>query len=141
MLSKKLLKSISVAAVVLGLGFSLAYAAADDQIKARQAEMKGNGKAIAALVAIMKGEAPPLPKISVKTCVRWGKHDPILLSQWTDKLGETFSDLDLRFFPMSVTSRIAKILIAPRRRAPVSSSASAGGEWRGLFASRRAICV
>jgi pimeloyl-ACP methyl ester carboxylesterase len=47
----------------------------------------------------MKGEAPPLPKISVKTCVRWGKHDPILLSQWTDKLGETFSDLDLALFP------------------------------------------
>jgi hypothetical protein len=90
-------------------------------------------------IAIMK--APPLPKISVKTCVRWGKHDPILLSQWTDKLGETFSDLDLRFFPMSVTSRIAKILIAPRRRSPVSSSASAGGEWRGLFSSRRAISV
>jgi pimeloyl-ACP methyl ester carboxylesterase len=50
-------------------------------------------------IAIMKGEAPPLPKISVKTCVRWGKHDPILLSQWTDKLGETFSDLDLALFP------------------------------------------
>jgi hypothetical protein len=27
-------------------------------------------------IAIMKGEAPPLPKISVKTCVRWGKHRP-----------------------------------------------------------------
>ena len=58
MLPKKLLKSITAGAIVLGLGFSLAYAAADDQIKARQAEMKGNGKAIAALVAIMKGEAP-----------------------------------------------------------------------------------
>ena len=35
----------------------------------------------------------------MKTCVRWGKHDPILLSQWTDKLGETFSDFDLALFP------------------------------------------
>ena len=58
MLSKKLFKSISAGAIVLGLGFSLAYAAADDQIKARQTEMKANGKAIGALVAIMKGEAP-----------------------------------------------------------------------------------
>ena len=58
MLSKKFFKSITTGAIVLGLGFSLAYAAADDQIKARQAEMKGNGKAIGALVAIMKGEAP-----------------------------------------------------------------------------------
>ena len=58
MLSRKLFKSVAAGAIVLGLGFSLAYAAADDQIKARQAEMKGNGKAIGALVAIMKGEAP-----------------------------------------------------------------------------------
>jgi cytochrome c556 len=58
MLSKNLCKSVAAGAIVLGLGFSLAYAAADDQIKARQAEMKGNGKAIGALVAIMKGEAP-----------------------------------------------------------------------------------
>ena len=58
MLSKKLFKSATVGAIVFGLGISLAYAAADDQIKARQAEMKGNGKAMGALVAIMKGEAP-----------------------------------------------------------------------------------
>ena len=58
MLSRKLFKSIAAGAIVLGLGFSLAYAAADDQIKARQAEMKANGKAMGALAAIMKGEAP-----------------------------------------------------------------------------------
>ena len=58
MLSKKLLKSLTAGALVLGLGATLAYAAADDQIKARQAEMKANGKAMGALVAIMKGEAP-----------------------------------------------------------------------------------
>jgi pimeloyl-ACP methyl ester carboxylesterase len=50
-------------------------------------------------IAMMKGEAPSLPKISVKTCVRWGKHDPILLSEWTDRLGETFSDFDLALLP------------------------------------------
>ncbi len=58
MLSKNLCKSITAGAIVLGLGFSIAYAAADDQIKARQAEMKANGKAIGALVAIMKGDTP-----------------------------------------------------------------------------------
>jgi cytochrome c556 len=58
MFSKHLFKPITAGAIVLGLGFSLAYAAADDQIKARQAEMKANGKAMGALAAIMKGEAP-----------------------------------------------------------------------------------
>ena len=58
MLSRHLFKSIAAGTIVLGLGFSLAYAAADDQIKALQAEMKANGKAMGALVAIMKGEAP-----------------------------------------------------------------------------------
>ena len=58
MLSKKLIKSISAGALVLGFGITLAYAAADDQIKARQTEMKGNAKAIGAMVAIIKGEAP-----------------------------------------------------------------------------------
>jgi pimeloyl-ACP methyl ester carboxylesterase len=50
-------------------------------------------------IAMMKGEAPSLPKIAVKTCIRWGKHDPILLSEWTDRLGETFADFDLALFP------------------------------------------
>ena len=53
----------------------------------------------ASRIAMMKGEAPLLPKIAVKTCVRWGKHDPILLSEWTDRLWETFSDLDVALFP------------------------------------------
>lgn len=58
MLARELFKSAAIGAIVLALGIGLAHAAADDQIKARQAEMKGNGKAMGALVAIMKGEAP-----------------------------------------------------------------------------------
>ena len=58
MLSKNLCKSIAAGAIVLGLGFSLAYAAADDQIKARQAEMKANGKAIGALGCHHEGRSP-----------------------------------------------------------------------------------
>ena len=58
MLSRELFKSAVVGAIVLALGIGLAHAAADDQIKARQAEMKANGKAMGALAAIMKGEAP-----------------------------------------------------------------------------------
>jgi pimeloyl-ACP methyl ester carboxylesterase len=50
-------------------------------------------------VAMMKGELPALPKINVKTCIRWGEHDPILLAEWTDRLGETFSDTDVAIFP------------------------------------------
>lgn len=57
MLSGKLLKTVTAGALLLGLGVTLAYAAADDQIKARQTQMKANGKAMGALAAIMKGEA------------------------------------------------------------------------------------
>ena len=58
MVSRKILKSLTAGVLVVGLGVTLAFAAADDQIKARQAEMKANGKAIGALVGIMKGETP-----------------------------------------------------------------------------------
>jgi cytochrome c556 len=58
MLSKKLFKSISAGAIVLGLGMTFAYAAADDVIKARQNWMKERAKAMGPMVDIMKGEAP-----------------------------------------------------------------------------------
>ncbi len=50
-------------------------------------------------IAMMKGEAPPLPPIAVPTCVRWAEHDPLFPYAWTDRLGETFPDLDLAPFP------------------------------------------
>lgn len=50
-------------------------------------------------VAMMKGEAPKLPPIDVPTCVRWAEHDPLFPYAWTDRLGETFGDLDLAKFP------------------------------------------
>ena len=50
-------------------------------------------------VAMLKGEAPALPPIEVPTCVRWAEHDPIFPYAWTDRLGETFTDLDLAPLP------------------------------------------
>ncbi len=50
-------------------------------------------------VASMKGEAPRLPAIAVPTAVRWAERDPIFPYSWTDRLGETFQDLDLAPFP------------------------------------------
>ena len=50
-------------------------------------------------VAMLKGEAPYLPPIATPTCVRWAQHDPLFPYEWTDRLGETFSDLDLARFP------------------------------------------
>lgn len=50
-------------------------------------------------IAMMKGEAPVLPPIKVRTCVRWAEHDPLFPYEWTDKLGETFTNLDLALFP------------------------------------------
>ncbi len=50
-------------------------------------------------VAMMKGEALSLPPINAPTCVRWAEHDPLFPYAWTDRLGETFGDLDLAMFP------------------------------------------
>ncbi|MCC8974631.1 alpha/beta fold hydrolase [Bradyrhizobium brasilense] len=50
-------------------------------------------------VKMMQGEAPALPPIAVPTCIRWAEHDPLFPYAWTDRLGETFSDLDLGMFP------------------------------------------
>ena len=50
-------------------------------------------------IAMMKGKAPVLPPITVPTCVRWAEHDPLFPYAWTDRLGETFGNLDLALFP------------------------------------------
>jgi pimeloyl-ACP methyl ester carboxylesterase len=49
-------------------------------------------------VRMMKGEAPTLPPIAVPTCVRWAEHDPLFPYAWTDRLNETFANLDLAMF-------------------------------------------
>jgi pimeloyl-ACP methyl ester carboxylesterase len=52
----------------------------------------------ASRIAMMKGEAPRLPPIGLPTCVRWAEHDPVLPFAWTDRLSETFADLDFALF-------------------------------------------
>jgi pimeloyl-ACP methyl ester carboxylesterase len=49
-------------------------------------------------IAMMQGLAPPLPPIPLPTCVRWAEHDPIFPYAWTDRLHETFTQLDLAMF-------------------------------------------
>ena len=49
-------------------------------------------------IAMIKGEAPTLPPIELPTCVRWPEHDPLCPYEWTDRLGETFNNLDLAPF-------------------------------------------
>ena len=49
-------------------------------------------------VKMMQGEAPKLPPIAVPTCVRWAEHDPLFPYAWTDRLNETFTNLDLAMF-------------------------------------------
>jgi pimeloyl-ACP methyl ester carboxylesterase len=49
-------------------------------------------------IRMLKGEAPQLAPIDVPTCVRWAEHDPLFPYAWTDRLGETFPDLDLAMF-------------------------------------------
>jgi pimeloyl-ACP methyl ester carboxylesterase len=50
-------------------------------------------------VAVMKGEAPALPRITVPACIRWAEHDPLFPVSWTDRLGETFEAADIAMFP------------------------------------------
>jgi pimeloyl-ACP methyl ester carboxylesterase len=49
-------------------------------------------------VKMMQGDAPKLPPIDLPTCVRWAEHDPLFPYAWTDRLRETFSNLDLAMF-------------------------------------------
>jgi pimeloyl-ACP methyl ester carboxylesterase len=49
-------------------------------------------------VKMMKGEAQDLPPIELPTCIRWAEHDPLFPYAWTDRLGETFSSIDLAPF-------------------------------------------
>jgi pimeloyl-ACP methyl ester carboxylesterase len=49
-------------------------------------------------VRMMQGEAPALARIDVPTCVRWAEHDPLFPYAWTDRMSETFSNLDLAMF-------------------------------------------
>jgi pimeloyl-ACP methyl ester carboxylesterase len=50
-------------------------------------------------IAMIKGEAPSQPPITVPSCVRWAEHDPLFPYAWTDRLGDTFTKLDLALFP------------------------------------------
>jgi pimeloyl-ACP methyl ester carboxylesterase len=50
-------------------------------------------------IAMIKGETPALPPITTPTCVRWPEHDALLPYSWTDRLKESFADLDLAPFP------------------------------------------
>ena len=49
-------------------------------------------------IRMMKDEAPQLAPIDVPTCIRWAEHDPLFPYAWTDRLGETFTNLDLAKF-------------------------------------------
>lgn len=64
----KLMKSVAGSAIVLGFGVAMAWAAADDAIKARQACMKANGGMMGVMVPIVKGEKP-FDAAAIKTVV------------------------------------------------------------------------
>jgi pimeloyl-ACP methyl ester carboxylesterase len=74
--------------------------------------------------AMMRGEAPALPPIALPTCVRWAEHDAIFPYAWTDRLGETFSDLDLAMFK--------GVGHFPHREAPDQAAAEIAGFFSRL---------
>ncbi len=49
----------------------------------------------ASRLATIRGTLPRQPKITVPTRVRWGTRSPLMDYSWSDRLGDTFADLDL----------------------------------------------
>ena len=49
----------------------------------------------AARAAVIRGEAPPLPRIALPARVMWGRHDPVLKAEWADRLPEYFADVEI----------------------------------------------
>lgn len=46
-------------------------------------------------MALIRDGAPVLPRIKTPSRFFWGKHDPILRSDWSDTLGDYFEDADI----------------------------------------------
>lgn len=51
----------------------------------------------AARRAVIEGRAPAVATIGLPTRIFWGRLDPSIKAEWTDRLGEFFTDLDLGF--------------------------------------------
>lgn len=50
-------------------------------------------------LAVIEGRVPPAAPIALPTRVLWGAHDPVLKVEWTDRLPEFFSDLEVEVCP------------------------------------------
>jgi len=50
-------------------------------------------------VAMMKGELPPQPPITVPTRILWGAEERVLPAAWADRLDEYFTDLEFSTMP------------------------------------------
>ena len=46
-------------------------------------------------LAVMAGTAQRPPRITVPTRVLWGRHDPILKSDWADVLDQYFAEIEV----------------------------------------------
>ena len=78
----------------------------------------------AARVKMMQGEAPKLPPIALPTCIRWAEHDPLFPYAWTDRLGESFTNLDLKMF--------ADVGHFPHREDPDRAAAEIAGFFQSI---------
>ena len=85
----------------------------------------------AARIAMMRGEAPSLAPITAPTCVCWAEHDPLFPYAWTDRLGETFADLDLAMLP--------GVGHFPHREDPDAAAAAIAGFFAERWATRATL--
>jgi pimeloyl-ACP methyl ester carboxylesterase len=81
------------------------FAASDDRLDALAAGYGAPGaftasigwyRAGSGMVATSLAEQPPTRRITVPTTVLWPDHDPLFPRAWSDRLGDWFTDVDLR---------------------------------------------
>lgn len=80
--------------------------------------------------AVTTGEAPALPPIAAPACGRWAAHDAIFPVGFSDRLGETFADLDLAIRP--------GVGHDPHREAPDLAAGEIAAFFAGRFAAEGA---
>lgn len=74
-----------------------------------------------AMVARSVAEQPPVQRLATPTVVLWPEHDPLFPRAWSDRVGEFFSDIEVRpldgvghFTPLEAPAAFAAAILAAR---------------------------
>lgn len=124
MISRKTFAAFTAGAAVLSVGATLAFAAADDAIKARQACMKAHGAEFGVIAPIMKGEKP---------------YDAAALKAAYDAADVACADWDKSWGEDTKTGETLKTAAKPEVWSDMEGFKAAGGKfWEAYQAVRNA---